>query len=83
MNESALVVAGADRLLTEYAELIRGKRLGLVTNHSGRLSNGIHLVDALYGHRQARLDVLFGNDHALLGVAENVCWMGGRLKPQE
>ncbi|MDP2958800.1 MAG: DUF1343 domain-containing protein [Longimicrobiales bacterium] len=54
------VVVGADRLLGEYAHLIRGKRLALVSNHSGRLADGTHLADALHAWPDAELRVLFG-----------------------
>ena len=54
------VVVGADRLVGEYAYLIRGNRLALVANHSARLADGSHLADALFQRRDARLVVLFG-----------------------
>lgn len=54
------VVVGADRLLGEYAHLIKGKRLALVSNHSGRLADGTHLADALFRLPGAPLRVLFG-----------------------
>jgi uncharacterized protein YbbC (DUF1343 family) len=57
------VTVGADRLLGEYAHLIRGKRLALVSNHSGRLADGTHLADALHRYRDAKLVVLFGMDY--------------------
>jgi len=66
------VIAGADRLLTEYPHLLRGKRIALVSNHSGRLSNGTHLVDTLIHFPGVTLKVLFGmefnirsNDYSL------------------
>src|SRR5688572_27885075 len=33
------VVAGADRLFGEFEHLVRGKRIALVSNHSGRLAD--------------------------------------------
>lgn len=57
------VTVGADRLLTEYAHLIRGKSLALVSNHSGRLSDGTHLADVLHKYTDARLKVLFGMEY--------------------
>jgi len=60
---SAPITVGADRLLTEYAHLIRGKRLALVSNHSGRLADGTHLADALYRYPNAKLRVLFGMEY--------------------
>ena len=56
----APVVVGADRLFGEFAHLIRGKRLALVSNHSGRLADGTHLADALHAYPDAELRVLFG-----------------------
>ena len=59
----APVTVGADRLFSEYAHLIRGKRLALVSNHSGTLSNGTHLADTLFRYRHAQLRVLFGMEY--------------------
>ena len=60
---SAPITVGADRLFTEYEHLIRGKRLALVSNHSGRLADGAHLADALHRYPRAQLRVLFGMEH--------------------
>ena len=57
------ITVGADRLFTEYEHLIRGKRLALVSNHSGRLADGTHLADALYRYRGGQLRVLFGMEY--------------------
>jgi uncharacterized protein YbbC (DUF1343 family) len=59
----APITVGADRLFTEYEHLIRGKRLALVSNHSGRLSSGTHLADTLYRYRGAQLKALFGMEY--------------------
>jgi uncharacterized protein YbbC (DUF1343 family) len=60
---SGAVRVGADRLFTEYSSLIRGKNLALVSNHSGRLSDGTHLADALDRYPDAELKVLFGMEY--------------------
>ena len=54
------VTVGADRLFPEFSHLIRGKKLALVSNHSGRLADGTHLADALHDYPDADLRVLFG-----------------------
>jgi uncharacterized protein YbbC (DUF1343 family)/CubicO group peptidase (beta-lactamase class C family) len=54
---------GADRLLGEYGELLRGKRIALVSNHSGRLTNGQHLADVLHGIYDGKLVALFGMEY--------------------
>jgi uncharacterized protein YbbC (DUF1343 family) len=61
--ESQSVVPGADRLFSEFAHLIRGKKLALVSNHSGRLADGTHLADALHRYPDAELKVLFGMEY--------------------
>jgi uncharacterized protein YbbC (DUF1343 family) len=53
----------ADRLFSEYIHLIEGKRLALVSNHTGRLSNGKHIADMLHDYQKAELMVLFGMYH--------------------
>lgn len=65
----AQVKTGADLLLTEYLHLVAGKRVGLVTNHTGRLTNGIHLADALHANSSVKLVALFGPEHGIRGDA--------------
>lgn len=57
------VTVGADRLFAEFSHLIRGKKLALVSNHSGRLADGTHLADALHSYPDAQLLVLFGMEY--------------------
>jgi uncharacterized protein YbbC (DUF1343 family) len=57
------VQVGADRLLSRFSHLLKGKRVALVSNHSGRLSDGSHLADALFNHKACRLTVLFGMEY--------------------
>jgi len=66
------VKTGADRLFSEFSHLIKGKKVALVTNHTGRLSNGTHLADTLFNYPHSELIVLFGmhfnirsNDYSL------------------
>jgi uncharacterized protein YbbC (DUF1343 family) len=60
-----VVTMGADRLFNEFAELVRGRAVALVSNHSGRLADGSHLADALAAHREVRLVALFGMEYDL------------------
>ena len=57
------IVVGADRLRGEYRPLIAGKRLALVSNHSGRLTDGTHLADALHQLPGRPLRALFGMEY--------------------
>ncbi len=63
------VRTGADRLLSEARDLISGKRLGILTNHTGRLSDGRLLVDAAVGSGLCEVTALFGPEHGVSGDA--------------
>lgn len=68
----ARVIIGAERLLgPKFLPLIRNKRIGLVTNHTGLLPDGRHLVDVLYAHPDVQLTVLFGPEHGIRGTADH------------
>jgi len=58
---------GADRLISNYMNLIVGKRIGLVTNASGVLSNGTLLVDSLYKIKGVKITALFEPEHGIRG----------------
>jgi len=63
------VRVGADVLMKEQFPLIKGKRVGLVTNHTALLADGTHLADALIAHGDVRLTALFGPEHGIRGDA--------------
>src|SRR5512139_1532569 len=63
------VRTGTDLLLTKHFHLIEGKRVGLVTNHTGRLANGIHIADALHANASVKITALFGPEHGIRGDA--------------
>ncbi len=70
------VLAGADVLLTGRLDLVRGLRVGLITNHTGLVDLGrgvdasTSTIDALHRHPEVRLVALFGPEHAIHGRAE-------------
>ncbi len=66
-NRIAVVRTGADRLLTDAPELIRGRRVGILTNHTGRLADGRHIIDVIAGSEIAHLSALFGPEHGIGG----------------
>ncbi len=59
------LIPGADRLVDEYFYLIKGKRIGLVTNESGVLLNGTPLVDTLAAMKDTKVTALFGPEHGI------------------
>jgi uncharacterized protein YbbC (DUF1343 family) len=74
----AAVRPGLDVLVTDSVHLIRGRRVGLVTNHTGvsglfpagapdSVRSAVHLLD---GHPEFDLVALFSPEHGLSGAAE-------------
>jgi uncharacterized protein YbbC (DUF1343 family) len=61
---------GITVLVTDSMHLIRGKRVGLITNHTGRDAAGVSSIDLLARAPGVRLTALFGPEHGLRGVAE-------------
>jgi uncharacterized protein YbbC (DUF1343 family) len=64
------VLTGIDVLLRDGPGDLAGKRLGLITNHTGRTADGRSTVDALHGMDGVQLVALFGPEHGLRGTAE-------------
>jgi uncharacterized protein YbbC (DUF1343 family) len=63
------VVPGIEVLLSDSIHLIRGKRVGLITNQSGRDRNGTSSIDLLHKAPGVRLTALFAPEHGLRGAA--------------
>jgi uncharacterized protein YbbC (DUF1343 family) len=63
------LVVGADVLISKDLNLIKGKRIGLVTNHTAILSNRVHLVDSLVKIAGVKITALFGPEHGIRGDA--------------
>ena len=53
--------------MTDKSQLIAGRRIGILTNHTGRLSDGRPLVDAILESGLAQVVALFGPEHGILG----------------
>lgn len=64
------VLPGVEVLLRDSLHLIQGKRVGLITNPSGRDRAGRSTIDLLHGAPGVDLEELFGPEHGLRGTAE-------------
>ena len=67
---TAGVIPGVEVLLTDSLHLIQGKRVGLLTNHSGRNRAGTSTVDLLFRAPGVRLAALYGPEHGIRGAAK-------------
>ncbi len=66
----ASVRTGADILVSERLGDVKGKRVGLVCNHTTRLKDGRHLADVLHETPGISLVALFGPEHGIRGDQE-------------
>ena len=60
---------GIEVLLSDSLHLVSGKRVGLITNHSGTTPDGRSTIDLLHRARNVRLTALFAPEHGLRGLA--------------
>ncbi len=63
------VILGCEKLLNIDKGLITGRRIGIVTNHSGVLPGGVHIVDALRADPDINIRALFSPEHGIRGTA--------------
>jgi len=61
---------GAELLLDQHFNLVENKRVAIVTNHTGILPDGRHIVDVFYEHENIELTALFGPEHGIYGDAD-------------
>jgi beta-N-acetylhexosaminidase len=57
-------------LLTDSLHLVRGLRVGLITNHTGIDGEGVHGIDRLMAAAEMELVALFSPEHGIRGEAE-------------
>jgi uncharacterized protein YbbC (DUF1343 family) len=60
---------GADKLADGLPPVLSGKRVGLITNHTGRDSKGTPTIDLLAARKDMKLVALFAPEHGIRGVA--------------
>ena len=61
---------GIEVLLSDSLSLVRGRRAGLITNHTGRDRSGTPSIDLLADHPEVELVALFSPEHGIRGSAE-------------
>lgn len=63
-------IAGLEVLLTEQQALVAGKRVGLITNHTGVDRQMNHAIDLIRKAPGARLTALFAPEHGIRGLVQ-------------
>jgi uncharacterized protein YbbC (DUF1343 family) len=68
---SGPVQTGLDVLRAEGFARLKGKRVGLVTNHTGRARDGATAIDLLFAAKDVRLTKLFSPEHGIRGILDD------------
>jgi uncharacterized protein YbbC (DUF1343 family) len=69
-HRSARVLTGIDILVREQFKRLRGRHVGLVTNHSGLDGAGLTTIDLLHKAEGVTLVALFSPEHGIRGSAD-------------
>jgi uncharacterized protein YbbC (DUF1343 family) len=64
------VLSGIDVLRAGGFGLLKGKRVGLLTNHTGRARDGATTIDLLHGAKDLTLVRLFSPEHGIRGILD-------------
>jgi uncharacterized protein YbbC (DUF1343 family) len=74
--EGAIVRPGIEVFLSDLPAALRGKRVGLITNHSGLDRSRRLDIDLVAGHKDLRLVVLLAAEHGIRGDAQEGVTIG-------
>src|SRR5688500_5464792 len=61
---------GIDVFVADPPAQLRGKRVALITNHSGIDRSGVSVIDLIAAHKELRLVALLAPEHGIRGTAE-------------
>ncbi|WP_240911320.1 exo-beta-N-acetylmuramidase NamZ domain-containing protein [Paludisphaera soli] len=64
------VVCGIDVLAARGFDSLKGKKVGLVTNHTGRSADGRSTIDVLFAAPEVQLVKLFSPEHGIRGALD-------------
>lgn len=70
ISQSAEALNGIDVLKRDGFALLKGKRVGLITNHTGRDRDGNPTIDVLHKAPDVKLVALFSPEHGIRGALD-------------
>ena len=65
------MLPGIDVLARDGFAVLKGKRVGLVTNHTGRSAGGATTIDLLHKAPGVQLVALFSPEHGIRGILDD------------
>lgn len=73
---------GNEVLLANHHDLIKGKKIGLVTHQGGVNSKGESLIDILAADKSTQLVALYGPEHGIDGIASAGAYVESFIHPE-
>lgn len=70
------VMTGIDVLERDEFKQLEGRRIGLITNHTGRSQDGRSTIDVMRAATNLKLVALFSPEHGLRGVDDDIVTSG-------
>ncbi|HYK88014.1 MAG TPA: exo-beta-N-acetylmuramidase NamZ domain-containing protein, partial [Acidobacteriota bacterium] len=70
-DQTPRVLNGIDVLRQQGFTPLAGKRVGLITNHTGLAADGTSTIDLLYKSKVCKLVALFCPEHGIRGVMDS------------
>jgi Protein of unknown function (DUF1343) len=64
------VLSGIDVLRANNFDVLRGRRVGLVTNHTGLARDGVSTIDLMHAAKDVTLVALFSPEHGIRGILD-------------
>ncbi len=71
LSEAHQVLPGIDVLDGQHFAILQEKRVGLITNHTGRTASGVSTIDILFHAPGVRLVALFSPEHGIRGATDD------------
>ena len=81
-SQASRVKLGNEVLLSNQMNLVRGKRVGLVTNQTGVNGQGKSLVEVFAEHPEINLVALYAPEHGIDGKAKAGAYVESTVHPQ-
>jgi uncharacterized protein YbbC (DUF1343 family)/CubicO group peptidase (beta-lactamase class C family) len=69
-NDRRTTLAGIDVLARDGFQQLRGKKIGLITNHTGRSRDGKSTIDLIHDAPGVQLVSLFSPEHGIRGILD-------------
>ena len=64
------MLSGLDVIRADGFAPLRGKRVGLITNHTGRARDGATTIDLIHAAKDVKLVALFSPEHGIRGILD-------------